>query len=117
MPALRKTLTDKVPGATLDDHRGWIDRMRAMADFVVLGGIVVLALVIAATILSVTFATRGAMAANRPIIEVLHFVGAQAPFHRRSVPAPFPVARPEGRRHRRQSPRSCCSRLIAPVEA
>jgi cell division transport system permease protein len=28
------------------------------------------------TVLSVTFATRGAMATNRPIVEVLHYVGA-----------------------------------------
>jgi cell division transport system permease protein len=28
-------------------------------------------------VLSVTFATRGAMAANRPIVEVLHFIGAK----------------------------------------
>ena len=75
--SMRKMLTDKVPGASLDDHRGWIDRMRAMADFVVLGGILVLGLVIAATILSVSFATSGAMAANRPVIEVLHFIGAR----------------------------------------
>ena len=51
--------------------------MRAMADSVVAGGILMLVLVIAATILSVTFATRGAMAANRPMIEVLHFIGAR----------------------------------------
>ena len=42
----------------------------------VLGGIGVLLLVFAATMLSVAFATRGAMAANRPIVEVLHFIGA-----------------------------------------
>lgn len=78
--ALRKALADKVPGATVDDHRGWIDRMRAMADFVVVGGIIVLGLVIAVTILCVNFATRAAMAANRPVIEVLHFVGAQDRF-------------------------------------
>ena len=30
--------------------------------------------------LSVTFATRGAMAANRPIVEVLHFIGANDGF-------------------------------------
>jgi len=36
----------------------------------------VLLLMIAATMLSVAFATRGAMAANRPIVEVLHFIGA-----------------------------------------
>lgn len=75
--AMRKTLIDKVPGASLDDHRGWIDRMRAMSDFVVAGGIIVLGLVIAATILSVSFATNSAMAANRPVIEVLHFIGAR----------------------------------------
>jgi cell division transport system permease protein len=80
VPALRKALFDKIPGATVDDHRGWIGRMRAMADFVVVGGIIVLGLVIAVTILCVNFATRGAMAANRPVIEVLHFIGAQDRF-------------------------------------
>lgn len=74
---LRRALADKVQGSSLDDHRGWIDRMRAVADVVVLGGIIILGLVITATILSVGFATSGAMAANRPVIEVLHFIGAR----------------------------------------
>jgi cell division transport system permease protein len=78
--AMRQAMTEKIPGASVDDHRGWIDRMRAMADFVVVGGIIVLGLVIAVTILCVNFATRGAMAANRPVIEVLHYVGAQDRF-------------------------------------
>ncbi len=77
---LRKTLAEQVPGASLDDHRGWIDRMRAMSRTAVVAGLVILALVIAATMLSVSFATRGAMAANRPVIEVLHFIGAQDGF-------------------------------------
>jgi cell division transport system permease protein len=77
---MRKALADKVPGVSLDDHRGWIDRMRAMADLVVLGGLVVLGLVVAATVLSVSFATRGAMATNRPVIEVLHLIGARDRF-------------------------------------
>jgi cell division transport system permease protein len=76
IPQLRRMLADQVPGATLDDHRGWIERMRAMAGTAVAAGIGVLILMIAATMLSVTFATRGAMATNRPVIEVLHFVGA-----------------------------------------
>ena len=42
----------------------------------VAAGVVVFALVLAVTVLSVTFATRGAMATNRPIVEVLHYVGA-----------------------------------------
>ncbi len=74
--ALRKTLAVQVPSSSLDDHRRWIDRMRTMAGTAVAGGIAVLALVLAVTVLSVTFATRGAMATNRPIVEVLHYVGA-----------------------------------------
>jgi cell division transport system permease protein len=50
--------------------------MRTMAGTAAAGGVAILALVLAVTVLSVTFATRGAMAANRPIIEVLHYVGA-----------------------------------------
>jgi cell division transport system permease protein len=80
MARLNRLLIDQAPGATLDDHRGWIDRMRAMAGSVVAGGIVILVLMLVATILSVTFATRGAMATNRNVIEVLHLVGAKNSF-------------------------------------
>jgi len=74
---LRRVLAVQVPGAVLDDHRGWIDRMRAMAGTAVAAGVGILILMFAATILSVTFATRGAMATNKAVIEVLHFVGAK----------------------------------------
>jgi cell division transport system permease protein len=77
LSALRRALTEQVAGATLDDHRAWTDRMRAMANVSVLAGLGILILMLAATVLSVAFATRGAMAANRPIVEVLHFIGAK----------------------------------------
>jgi cell division transport system permease protein len=77
---LRRVLAEQVPGAVLDDHRGWIGRMRAMAGTAVAFGICILVLMFAATILSVTFATRGAMATNKAVIEVLHFVGAKNGF-------------------------------------
>lgn len=80
LDALRKRLAEEVAGASLDDHRGWVERMRAMARTAVAAGFAVLGLMIAATMLSVTFATRGAMAINRPIVEVLHFVGARDRF-------------------------------------
>jgi len=80
IPQLRRILAEQVPGATLDDHRGWIDRMRAMAGTAVAAGVGILLLMIAATVLSVTFATRAAMATNKPVIEVLHFVGAKNGF-------------------------------------
>ena len=76
LAALRTRVTQVAPSASVDDHRAWIERMRSMSGATVLAGIGILALVIVATIISVSFATRGAMAANRPIVEVLHFVGA-----------------------------------------
>jgi cell division transport system permease protein len=74
--ALRNRVMQVAPSASVDDHRAWIERMRSMSNATVLAGLGILALVIVATIISVSFATRGAMAANRPIVEVLHFVGA-----------------------------------------
>ena len=79
LAALKKQLGE-IPGATLDDHRGWVERMSAMARSAVEFGLAVLSLVLAATMLSVMFATRGAMSTNRQIIEVLHVVGAKKAF-------------------------------------
>jgi cell division transport system permease protein len=76
LAALRGAVTLVAPTASVDDHRAWIERMRSMTGATLFAGIGILALVIVATIISVSFATRGAMAANRPIVEVLHFVGA-----------------------------------------
>jgi cell division transport system permease protein len=76
LTVLRRTLALVTPTASVDDHRAWIERMRSMSGATVFFGLGILALVIIATVISVSFATRGAMAANRPIVEVLHFVGA-----------------------------------------
>src|ERR1700716_2432739 len=76
LAALRAKVMQLAPSASVDDHRAWIERMRSMTGATVFAGIGILALVIIATVISVSFATRGAMAGNRPIVEVLHFVGA-----------------------------------------
>ncbi|MGF6305967.1 cell division transport system permease protein [Bradyrhizobium sp. i1.8.4] len=76
LAALRARVTQAAPTASVDDHRAWIERMRSMTGATVFAGVGILILVIIATIISVSFATRGAMASNRPIVEVLHFVGA-----------------------------------------
>lgn len=78
--ALRRALQDKVRNASLDDHRNWVDRLVTMARTTVSIGLAALILILSATILTVVFATRGAMAGNGHIIEVLHFVGAEARF-------------------------------------
>jgi len=74
--ALSKALSDQVTGASLDDHRFWMHRLALMAGTVVVVAVVIFILVMIAMVLAVGFATRGAMAGNREIIEVLHFVGA-----------------------------------------
>ncbi len=75
--ALSRVLAQQVASATLDDHRAGISRMRGVAKAAIAAGMGVLLLVLAATVLSVAFATRGAMSSNRTIVEVLHFVGAK----------------------------------------
>lgn len=78
--SMRDVLTAQVKNASLDDHRNWVDRLIAMSRATVSIGIVILCLMLGATILTVIFATRGAMASSRHVIDVLHFVGAEASF-------------------------------------
>ena len=77
---LRQTLAEQIPGVSLDDHRSFVDRMRALTRAVVVLGIGVLLLVLAATVLSLAFATRAAIASNRTVVEVLHLIGAKDSF-------------------------------------
>ncbi|EHS49449.1 cell division protein [Rhizobium sp. PDO1-076] len=78
--SMRDLLKVEVPQAFLDDHRTWVDRLVQMARTTVLIGSGVLILVFTAMVLTVVFATRGALSGNRHIIEVLHFVGAESTF-------------------------------------
>lgn len=67
-------------GVTLDDHRRWQQQIRAVTGSFALGGIAILLLVAAATTAVIVSATKSAMASNREIVEVLHFVGATDKF-------------------------------------
>lgn len=78
--AMRDMLKTEIPQAFLDDHRTWVDRLVSMARTTVGIGVGVLILVFTAMVLTVVFATRGALSGNRHIVEVLHFVGAESSF-------------------------------------
>ncbi len=78
--AMRQRLEAEVPGSSLDDHRAWVARLTTMAWTMVAIGVSIFVLVMAATVTTVIFATRGAMAGNRDVVEVLHFVGADGAF-------------------------------------
>ena len=77
---IKTALTQNFEGVTLDDHRRWQAEIKTVTRTAALGGLVVLSLVAAATIAVIVSATRSAMASNREIIEVLHFVGAKERF-------------------------------------
>ena len=75
-----RTELGAIPTASLDDHRIWLQRLATMANTLVVLGLVLLILVLTAMALAIAFATRGAMAGNREIIDVLHLVGAEDRF-------------------------------------
>ena len=76
LAALRTQLTSISPDVILDDHRLWLERLATMARTMVGLATLIFLLVLVAMALAVTFATRGAMAGSREVINVLHFVGA-----------------------------------------
>ena len=76
LDAMRAALDQQFKGVTLDDHRRWQQQIRTITRSFALGGLAILLLVGAATTAVIVSATRSAMAANREIVEVLHFVGA-----------------------------------------
>ncbi len=80
LPQVSTALTQAFKGVSLDDHRRWQQQIRAVTGSFALGGLAILALVAAATTAVIVSATKSAMASNRDIVEVLHFVGATDKF-------------------------------------
>jgi cell division transport system permease protein len=74
--SLRSTLVRQFPNVAIDDHRRWQQQIRTITRSFALGGLAILLLVGAATTAIIVSATKSAMASNRDIVEVLHFVGA-----------------------------------------
>ena len=79
IPKLERDLA-AVKGATLDTHAAWRQQLNVMAGTIVVSGLLVLSLIVVATVLAIIFATRGTMASNREIVDVLHFIGASNSF-------------------------------------
>jgi cell division transport system permease protein len=74
--ALAQTISKSVPGASLDDHRRWLDRLIGLSrsiEWLAIGIVTLIGLVTTAT---VYYATRTGMAIHREVIEVLHVIGA-----------------------------------------
>ena len=75
--ALAARLAAEVPGAELDDHGLWIDRVIALAGAIEIISIAVMVLIGAATVATLVFATRAGLVIHHDVIELLHMIGAR----------------------------------------
>jgi cell division transport system permease protein len=74
---LRSRLAAAAPGAVLDDHRLWLDRLAGLVLSIEATALVIVLLIGAAAVLTVVFTTRAGLAVHHAVIEVLHLIGAK----------------------------------------
>jgi cell division transport system permease protein len=80
LPRLALRLKIDVPGASVDDHAPWLDRLGGLTAGLSVFSLVVVALALLACAGAVGFAVEGVVATHREVVEVLHFVGARDTF-------------------------------------
>ncbi len=74
---LQSVLSAAVPGATVDDHKKWLDRLLLLVHSVELVAAAVVLLVAGAAIATVIFITRTGLSLHHDVIGLLHVIGAQ----------------------------------------
>jgi cell division transport system permease protein len=87
--ALAKLLKEQVKGANLDTHRRWQSELTRMARALSLLSYAVLLLICVSAVAIVIFATRTVLDANRPVVDVLHLVGAKDGYISRQIDRRF----------------------------
>lgn len=78
--AVASAVHETAPGAVIDDHRVWLNRVIGLAEGLGAIAVTVMGLVVAGLGLTIIFATRASLAAFSQAIEVLHVVGAKDSF-------------------------------------
>jgi cell division transport system permease protein len=73
---LARKLADAVPGASLDDHRRWLNRLIGLSRSIEWLAIGIVSMIGGITAATVYYATRTGMAIHRDVIDVLHLIGA-----------------------------------------
>ncbi len=76
LKALSQTLSQTIPGASLDDHRVWLSRLIDLSVTTQWLSIGIVVLIGVITSVTVIYATRSSMAVHSGVIEVLHLIGA-----------------------------------------
>jgi cell division transport system permease protein len=75
--AVSNSVQAAAPGAVIDDHRAWLNRVIGLAEGLGAIALTVMGLVTIALGLTIVFATRASLAEFAQVIEVLHVVGAK----------------------------------------
>jgi len=78
-----------VKGATLDTHQRWQTELTRMARALSVLSYAVLGLICISAVAMVVFATRAVLQANRPVVELLHLVGATDGYVARQIDGRF----------------------------
>ena len=74
---LRSKLAAAAPGAVLDDHRLWLDRLAGLVLSIEATALAIVLLIGGAAVLTVIFTTRAGLAVHHAVVEVLHLIGAR----------------------------------------
>jgi len=74
---LGRRLAEIIPGASVDDHRVWLDRLLSLLGAIEWVAMAILVCIGLATVGTVIYTTRTSLAVHHQVIEVLHLIGAQ----------------------------------------
>lgn len=77
LAALNKKLAEAVPGARLDIHRPWLDKMVLLGRSIQLLAAGIMLLIGCVTVIIVIFAVRTGLIMHSEVIQVLHLIGAR----------------------------------------
>lgn len=88
LQALEQALS-QVKGARLDTHRKWEAELTRMARALSVLSYAILLLICVSAVAIVIFATRAVLQANRPIVDLLHLVGARDSYIARQIDGRF----------------------------
>ena len=80
LDSLEESLIAEIPGASIDDHGAWMDRLATAARAVQVLALALTALIAGAATATVVVATQATLAVHRETIDLLHLIGAQDGF-------------------------------------
>ena len=74
---IKRRLAEAVPGAVLEDHKPWLGDLSRLARGIEVLALVTMALVAVASVLTIVFVSRSALAQHQEVIQVLSLIGAR----------------------------------------